>query len=359
MRILAINFGGLGDEILFLPTLKSIRSGLADCRITLLTEPRSRSIAGLTSLIDDNIVFDIKKKPLLPSDYLELVLLLRAGKYDTVISSGSSTQVAMLLFLSGIKRRVGYDSGLLSRILLSRAVPLNREQYAADMYHDLVRGLDISLSAGPPQIEVSESALASMQEFLAQERRKATRTESRQLVLIHPGSSRLALQKGIIKTWAGENWCEMVRRLLLLDCEVLLCGGPDDDDTIRDITAALDTNPAVPSGLFINAYGRTASIKDLAALMQLAGLVVCVDSAPMHMAAALSRRVVALFGPTDPAKLLPASDRSIAIREAPPPAGQSDRAKSGLRIPLDLVYQAAVDQLQQASRDESCPILPG
>jgi ADP-heptose:LPS heptosyltransferase len=369
MKLLAINFGGLGDEVLFLPTLKSIKTIYPDWEITLLTEPRSRSITQLSKLIDKNIVFDIKKVPLLPGDYLELISLLRAGKYDVVVSSGSSSKVCMLLYLSGIPRRIGYDSGTLSRLLLTRAVKLNKEQYAGLMYHDLVKGLDIDGCSQAPEIDLDPAALDGMRKFLESEGLEyrleagAPRgvvlanegSSKRKLVLIHPGMSRMAVQKGIIKNWATDNWCELVRRLMELDHAVMLCGGPDDDDTIRDITAKLQGKIAQGKGKFINAYGKTGSVKDLVALMQLADLIVCVDSAPMHIAAALQKRLVALFGPTDPKKLLLESDRAVAIREKKEQAERSPIASSepSVQIPLDIVYQTAVDQLSRASVQDS------
>ncbi len=336
--------------MLFLPTLKSIRQAKADWEITLLTEPRSKAIAQLSKLIDKNILFDIKKVPLQPSDYIELVSLIRQGKYDVVVSSGGSTKVSMLLALSGIPVRVGYDSGALSKFLLSKAVKLNKEQYAAYMYHDLVKGLGIEKTPSAPEIDLAPESLKSMKEFLEKERSRATIKEERKLVLIHPGTSRLALQKGIIKTWAPDNWCQLIKRLLSHNCEVMLCGGPDDDDTIRDIIERLGPDAESNAGFFINAYGKTASIQDLAALMELSDLIVCVDSAPMHIAAALQRRMVALFGPTDPKKLLLESDRSIAICEQTASQTQTKlQPEPFVRIQLDIVYQTALDQLNRAS----------
>ena len=347
MKFLAINFGGLGDEVLFLPTLKSVKRAHPDWEITLLTEPRSKAIMQLSSLIDKNIVFDIKKTPLLPADYFELIALLRAGKYDIVLSSGSSSKVCLLLLASGIAKRIGYDSGGLSRLLLTSAVPLNKEQYAGDMYHDLVKGLNIDLPSEPPAVDLDQQALSKMAEFLKQERAKQSRAAGR-LVLIHPGMSQMALKKGIIKTWSAENWAALSKKLLGLNHAVILCGGPDDEVTIGDITASLGSNPDAEAGLFINAFGKTASIKDLAALMQLADLIVCVDSAPMHIAAALQKRLVALFGPTDPKKLLLESEKAIAIAEnksEPMPAG----GEPSVRIQQDTVYQIVLDQLNRAS----------
>jgi ADP-heptose:LPS heptosyltransferase len=50
--------------------------------------------------------------------------------------------------------------------------------------------------------------------------------------------------------------------------------------------------------------------------MALSDLVVCVDSAPMHIAVALPKNLVALFGPTDPKRLLPQDERFLSIRDA-------------------------------------------
>ncbi len=59
-NILVINFGGIGDEILFLPTIATLKKEFEGCKITLCLEKRSRAIADLTPLIDDMIFADIK-----------------------------------------------------------------------------------------------------------------------------------------------------------------------------------------------------------------------------------------------------------------------------------------------------------
>jgi ADP-heptose:LPS heptosyltransferase len=51
----------------------------------------------------------------------------------------------------------------------------------------------------------------------------------------------------------------------------------------------------------------------LAAAIAAANLMLCTDSAPMHLAVAVQTYTIALFGPTDPAKLLPTGDRYIPI----------------------------------------------
>ena len=61
-KILMVNFGGIGDEILFLPAISSIKKEFPDSKITLALEPRSKSVRDLTNMIDDVMCVDIKGK---------------------------------------------------------------------------------------------------------------------------------------------------------------------------------------------------------------------------------------------------------------------------------------------------------
>ena len=353
MKMLAVNFGGLGDEVLFLPTLKSIKLEHPDWHITLLTEPRARSVKQLTNLVDQSIVFDIKKRPLLPQDYMELIGLLRGGGYDLILSSGGSLQVSVLLFLSGINRRVGYDSGAVSRLLLSAAVPLNKEQYAGLMYHDLVKGLGITRTAANPEVVLSQESLQRMKLMLNEtglDNGIATGADQPRRVILHPGTSRLAIQKGIIKVWAAQNWVQLSQRLLAKGCHVILAGGPEDEEAVAQINAGVSAlSPTGSAGKFLSALGKTANVADLAALIQLCDLMVCVDSAPMHIAAALPKPLVALFGPTDPQKLLPEDQLFIALKED----SGAPKTAPGVQIPVDTVFQTVEDLWRRVSSQDS------
>lgn len=367
-KLLAINFGGIGDEILFLPTLHSIRRHRPDWRITLLLEPRSRSVVELTDLLEAVETFDIKKSPLYPQDLMRLLGLIRGGGYDAVISSGSSPLVAALLFMSGIPVRVGYNSGPIARFLLTGAVQLERNQYAAFMYHDLVSGLGINCQPELPAIKVAAESRARMQRLLASKRLDTTGDNqrqpaegsktTRQRIVMHPGTSKLALEKGIDKTWPPQCWAQLIDRLASQeDLEVILAGGPDDRQIVAEISARAS------SKRFINAFGQTGSLSDLAALTELADLLVCVDSAPMHIAVALGRPVLAMFGPTDEAKLLPADRRFRALRGPGTspcqdvftrPAGRRRHhlpagAGTGVQLQPETVFQAVMDQLYAGS----------
>ncbi|MDZ4836980.1 MAG: glycosyltransferase family 9 protein [Candidatus Melainabacteria bacterium] len=327
-KILAINFGGIGDEILFLPTLETIRSYAPNATITLLLEPRSRSVQELTDLVDQTVTFDIKKRPLAVSDLIDLLSLIKEGAYDCIVSSGSSPLVSALLFLSGVRERVGYGSSRLGAMLLTEPVPLVRKQYAACMYHDLAIGFLKQEGITPPAVNCEKlvpkvvlkaDSLERMTTFL-NESGAAQRSADSQLLLLHPGTSRLATEKGIIKTWSTESWIELLQMISKRNETkkpehrdvVIIAGGPDDREIIESIESKLDKQ----SPYVVSAYGKTKNISDLAALMYFSDLVVCVDSAPMHVAVGLTKPLVALFGPTDPALLLPKNPRFKAVWDA-------------------------------------------
>lgn len=288
MNILAINFGGIGDEIFFLPTLISLKKEFPNAKITLALEPRSKSVKDLTDVIDDLFLIDVKGKNKY-TELLKLVFLARKNHFDLVISSGGNKLISILLTLMGIKKRYGYDTGKLSKVLLTKAVPLNKNQYACAMYHDLITPIT-DHKTELPEINVS-----------AQEKIPNS-------VLIHPGVSKMSVQKGMIKTISAETWAETVDLLLEKGKHVILAGGPDDNEVIETIRNKTKNKN------FEDFYGKTKNLKDLAVLIGKAEQFICSDSAPLHVAVAMKTKTYVIFGPTDDKKLIPQSDIVTPIK---------------------------------------------
>lgn len=290
MNILFINFGGIGDEIFFLPTIISVKKEFPNSKITLALEPRSKSIKDLTNIIDDLFLIDMKGK----NRYFELLKLVaqaRKGNFDLVISSGSNKLISVLLYLTGIKRRVGYNTGKLSEILLTDTVKLNKWQYACDMYHELATPLTKHKTHLPilniePQEKIPNS------------------------VLIHPGVSKISVQKGITKTVCASVWADVINLLIQKGKHVMLAGGPDDEECIKEIKSKINCN----AENFENYYGKTKNIRDLAKLIGKAEQFICSDSAPLHIAVALKTKVYPIFGPTDDERLVPKSDLVMPVK---------------------------------------------
>lgn len=286
-KILAINFGGIGDEIFFLPTLISLKKEFPQSSITLALEPRSKGIKDLTDIIDDLILVDIKGKDKY-FELLKLILQVISRKFDIVISSGGNKFISIMLFIMGIKERCGYDTGKLSRILLTHAVELNKNQYACKMYHDLIRGIT-EYNTDLPEINI-------------QKRERIANS-----VLVHPGVSKLSVKKGCIKTVTPQVWAKTIDMLVAEGKKVMLVGGPDDKECIETILEHVRTQN------FENLYGTTKNLKELAELISSADKFLCSDSAPLHVAVALKTKTYVIFGPTDVKALIPDSDNVVPI----------------------------------------------
>lgn len=287
-RILFINFGGLGDEILFLPTIQSVKKEFPNSHIALALEERSKGILHLTDSIDEVLYANIKGK----NKYLELFKLLLKiwkGKYDLVISSGSNKFISIFLFMTFIPERYGYNSGKLSKILLTKAIDLNKNQYAAHMYHDLAKHIT-TITTQTPNLSIQKKPTIS------------------NTILIHPGVSKISVKKGMIKTIPALQWAEVIEKLADCGKHVILTGGPDDKECIDLIVQKVPTNK------YENLYGTTNTLKDLAELISSAETFLCSDSAPLHIAVALGIKTFVIFGSTDDKKLIPNSPNVIPIK---------------------------------------------
>lgn len=287
-RILFINFGGLGDELLFLPTIQSIKKEFPNSHITLALEERSKGITSLTDVINETFFANIKGR----DKYIELLKLLFKiwqGKYDIVISSGSNKFISIFLFLTFIKEKYGYNTGKLSKILLTKAIDLNKNQYAVQMYHDLAQSLT-NIRTELPILSIQKKPHISNS------------------VIIHPGVSKVSIQKGMIKTIPATEWANVVEGLADIGKKVFLIGGPDDKECIDTIAKI------VPAEKFENLYGTTKNLKELAELISSAETFLCSDSAPLHIAVALGVKTFVIFGSTDDKKLIPQNDKVTAIK---------------------------------------------
>ncbi len=287
-RILFINFGGLGDEILFLPAIISVKKEFPASEITLALEKRSSSITSLTNVIDNTLYADIKGK----NKYFELLKLLFKiwnGKYDIVISSGSNKFISIFLFLTFIKQKYGYNTGKLSQILLTKAVDLNKNQYAALMYHDLVEPLT-TIKTELPILSIQKKPIIPNS------------------VLIHPGVSKLSIQKGMIKTIPDKEWAKVIEGLAEKGKQVFLLGGPEDKNCIETIQKLVSPDK------YENMFGKTKNLVELAELISSAEIFLCSDSAPLHIAAALGVKTYAIFGSTDDKKLIPQNGTVTPIK---------------------------------------------
>lgn len=298
MRILALVPGGIGDQVLFFPTLASLKAAYPDAKIDVLVEPRSKSAYRVCPSVNEVLLFDYKDRNGL-ADYLNLIGMIHDREYEAAVALGQRWSVGLLLWLNGIPKRVGYTSG--KDWFWTNTVALNTEQYAGNMYHDLVAGFGVEATAEPPKLAVPRPDI----EWAEVEQLRLGINESG-YILIHGGSSQLALTKGINKIYPAQQWLQVIKDIQEKqpDVPVVLIKGPDDAAWVQEmITAAPKVKVVSPP-----------DIGKLAAFIAGANLMLCTDSAPMHLSVAAGTYTLALFGPTNMTKLLPESDRVIGVQ---------------------------------------------
>ena len=151
MRVLALIPGDIGNQLLFFPTLETIKQQYPQAAIDVLVEPRSKKAYRVCKNVDDVLVFDFQDRNSF-ADYLNLLGTVRDREYDVLISLKTSWRIKLLLWLNGIPTRIGYRDD--SASYLSTAVERKLQQYRAEMYHDLLTGLNIQTACPPITINV-------------------------------------------------------------------------------------------------------------------------------------------------------------------------------------------------------------
>lgn len=298
MRVVALVPGGIGDQILFFPTLDDLKRYYPDAQIDVVVEPRSMGAYRVCKSVQDVIRFDFKDRNSL-ADWANLVGIIRDRECDVAISLGQSWFLGLLLWLTGIPTRVGYRGA--GTNFLTNPVPLKIQQYAAAMYHDLLQGLGINSPCPELAINVPKPDID-----WAESEQKRLGIQESGYILINGGSSELFQAKSIDQIYPLKNWKQIIQNFLSRqpDLPVVVIQGSEDEQFVQEL---LQSCPNVK-------VTSPSDIGKLAAMIAGANLMVCTDGAPMHLAVAVQTYTIALFGPTEPQKLLPQSDRFISIK---------------------------------------------
>jgi heptosyltransferase-1 len=136
------------------------------------------------------------------------------------------------------------------------------------------------------------------------------------------------------KRWPAQRYGQVAKALAAIGLRSILNCGPGEENLAREAEAASEGA----------AQSMTCSITDLIALTRRAQLFIGGDTGPLHMAAALRIPVVAIFGPTDPARNGPYGTQSVVLRNPASPTTHARRAQPDegmLEISVDAVIDAA------------------
>jgi len=295
MRIVALVPGGISDQILFFPTLDDLKRCNPSSVIDVVTEPRSKAAYRISKSVNQVLTFDFQDRNSL-ADWGNLVGMIRDREYDAAIVLGQSWSIGFILWLTGIRTRVGYQGK--GSAFLTNPVPLKQSQYTAQMYHDLLTGLGIQSTC--PDLTVN-IPLADIE--WAEKEQKRLGVHETGYILIDSSSSQLDQSLGA-DIYPVENWRQIIHSFRSKQPEMPVVVVQAEDELVTSLeSSSSDVKITSPD-----------DIGKLAAIIGGANLMLCTDSAPMHLSVAVQTYTIALFGSTEPAKLLPKSDKFLAIK---------------------------------------------
>ncbi len=280
-KILVIKLRQLGDVLLTGPVFEALKKRFPSATIDAYIYKEAFPMLEGHPAVDQLIGYDRewKKRGLFYRLKKEFALwrqIRRAG-YDLVINLTEGDRGALAAKIAKAKIRVGFQpKGKWQKKLYTHTA-----KHCLSLRHTVERNLDALRCIGIfPKEEDRELFLKIGQEELA----KVHQWVQSPFILIHPTS------RWRFKCWPVDKMRKLTESLLNEGKQIVFTSGPDPVELsmVQEITKGLNV---------LNLSGKI-TLKELAALIQMSELLISVDSVPFHMASALKKRVVALFGPT-------------------------------------------------------------
>jgi heptosyltransferase-3 len=291
MNILIIKLRHLGDVLITTPALSALKGAYPDARITMVVNAGTKDMITENPDIQEVILLEpggsVKNGGGLQKN-LNLIRRLRKEQFDLSIDFTIGDRGAFLSLLAGAPQRLGFGPKKAKqwwwRLAYTRTVTQPKpNRHVVESHLDAVRLLGIS--PGKPGLKFfwQETDQRRVETLLGEK----GWGDRRPYMVIHPTS------RWMFKTWKVEGYARVIDAVQEdLKTPVVLTGGPEGKEkaAVQEILSRCRTRPADLS--------NRLSLKELGALIAGARCFLGVDSAPMHIAAAVGTPAVALFGPS-------------------------------------------------------------
>lgn len=308
-NILVRGTNWLGDAVMTTPALQRLRTSFPDSRITLLVPPRIIGLFEGASYVDACLAYRRREEGV--TAFFRTRQALRSTGIDLAVLFQNAFEAALLAWLSGAGLRVGFADQWRGPLLTHRLQrgPQHNDRHQILDYLEIVAkcericlGSDFRPAVESPAPLIETSA---HQRQLAQELFGAygIKEHAGPLVVINPGAT-----NSRAKCWPADSFAELSDRLILdLNARIVMTGGPSELDYAERVMWRMKTPGA------INLAGKT-SMGELIGLLESADLLISNDTGPAHIAAALGRPVLTIFGPTNEFETAPTGPQAEMIR---------------------------------------------
>jgi heptosyltransferase-1 len=339
-RILLIKPSAIGDVVHTLPILKLVRKRFPTAHLAWLVTPACAGLLEDHPLLDEVILFDRRRfgkgwrNPRSLFGLTSFTVELRRRNFDMVIDLQGLFRSGWLARQTGAAVRVGFANAReFAPVFYTHKVDVGDvEQHATDRYLKLIAS--IGCETGPVEyvFNTTDVDRAQVREKLGAERRYA---------VLLPGTN-WQTKRWPIERFAALAWALKER----LGLDSVVAGGSGDVALGEKIGG-------------INLAGKT-NLKELVALLEGASLVVANDSGPMHIAAALNRPLVAVYGPTNPVRTGPYGRLDSVVRldlPCSPCYSRKCSHQSCLQwLGIEAVMQLAQTQIEIAGKRQVVPV---
>jgi heptosyltransferase-1 len=297
----------IGDVVHALPALATLRKHYPKANIAWVVEEKSYDILVNNPYLNQLILFDRKKISRLFksgrwlqgwTEIRNLKKQLTLPRCDISIDLQGLARSAFIVFLAKAKPRIGcYGMRELSNLFSPPPRTGNPNAHAVDRSLQVIQSLDRDIET---IIEFPITIAEPETRFAVEVLNQNHLTDSDTIIGINLGASHP------LKLWAYDKFIELIDRLQQENkFRVILFGAATDIPFADRICSSLKIQP-------INAVGKT-KLRQLAALAKRCAVFVSGDTGPLHIAAAVGTPVVAIFGPDDPNKTGPYTDKKIVI----------------------------------------------
>ena len=286
----------IGDCVVAIPSMKAVRRKFPEAEITVMTRPSAAGVFTGARFLDHVWV---EPRPAGIADWLGLARKVRTEHFDLAVLYPNSFESAAMVFLGGVRERVGYAMDSRGWMLTQKVRGEKRKIHHVDYYLALAQaaGADVSNPCG--SMEARPEDRTNARKLLASE---GIPEGSRYLVL-SPGAA-----FGSAKRWREEGFAEAADMLgSEFQLSVVTVGSEGERPSAEKVRATAKLPVTVLNG-------RT-SLETLIGVIAGASVLLGNDSGPVHIAAALGVPTVAVFGATDYKVAAPYSPRGRAVYE--------------------------------------------
>jgi heptosyltransferase-2 len=306
MKILVIGPSWVGDMMMSQSLYRTLKAEYPSAEIDVMAPAWCRPLLARMPEVNQALAMPLGHGALGLGERRRLGRALRANRYDRAYVLPNSFKSALVPFFADIPQRTGWRGemryGLLNdvRVLDKAAFPLMVQRYVALAYDKgrIQRADDLPQPLLWPRLQVSDEEIADTTAAF-------NLTGSRPIVGFCPGA-----EFGPAKRWPHYHYAALAQRLIESGYQIALFGSAKDHEAGEQIRAALQEDAR---DFCLNLAGKT-QLEQAVILIAACRAVVSNDSGLMHVAAALNKPLIALYGPSSPDFTPPLSDKARVIR---------------------------------------------